>query len=158
MKWVTCKEWEEEKEGQEECGICHFLLGLILEACFFVLVTQSCLTLCDPVDCSLPGSSIHGIFQARSLEWTAISFSRESFWPRDWTQVSRIASRLYCLSHQGSPGNMLMSYIFKSKIKSTKLSGTLETESKQKCLNPTILWMDSIVRLKGHIGINMYNF
>ena len=42
---------------------------------FFVLVTQSCLTLCDPVDCSLPGSSIHGIFQARSLEWTAISFS-----------------------------------------------------------------------------------
>ena len=39
-------------------------------------VPQSCLTLCDPVDCSLPGSSIHGIFQARILEWVAISFSR----------------------------------------------------------------------------------
>ena len=38
-------------------------------------VTQSCLTLCDPMDCSLPGSSIHGIFQARVLEWVAISFS-----------------------------------------------------------------------------------
>ena len=39
-------------------------------------VTQSCLTLCDAMDCSLPGSSIHGIFQARVLEWAAISFSR----------------------------------------------------------------------------------
>ena len=41
-------------------------------------VAQSCLTLCDPMDCSLPGSSVHGIFQARVLEWTAISFSRGS--------------------------------------------------------------------------------
>ena len=38
-------------------------------------VAQSCPTLCDPMDCSLPGSSIHGIFQARVLEWVAISFS-----------------------------------------------------------------------------------
>ena len=38
-------------------------------------VAQSCLTLCDPMDCSLPGSSIHGIFQARVLEWGAIAFS-----------------------------------------------------------------------------------
>ena len=41
-------------------------------------VTQSCPTLCDPMDCSLPGSSVHGIFQARILEWVAISFSRGS--------------------------------------------------------------------------------
>ena len=40
-------------------------------------VTRSCLILCDPMDCSLPGSSIHGIFQARVLEWVAISFSRD---------------------------------------------------------------------------------
>ena len=40
-------------------------------------VTQSCPTLCDPMDYSLPGSSIRGIFQARVLEWVAISFSRE---------------------------------------------------------------------------------
>ena len=38
-------------------------------------VTQSCPTLCDPMDCSLPGSSVHGIFQARILEWVAISYS-----------------------------------------------------------------------------------
>ena len=46
-------------------------------------VTQSCLTRCAPMDCSLPGSSVHGIFQARILEWFAISFSRRSSQPRD---------------------------------------------------------------------------
>ena len=60
-------------------------------------VAQSCLTLCDPVDCSPPGSSIHGIHQARILEWVAVSFSRRSSWPRDWTQVSRIAGRRFTL-------------------------------------------------------------
>ena len=49
-------------------------------------VAQSCLILCDPLDCSLPGSSVRGIFQARILEWVAISFSRGSSWSRDWTQ------------------------------------------------------------------------
>ena len=43
---------------------------------------QSCLTPCDPVDCSLPGSSVHGILQARILEWVTISFSRGSSQPR----------------------------------------------------------------------------
>ena len=42
-----------------------------------VLVTQLCSTLCDPMDCSLPGSSVHGILQARILEWVAIPFSRD---------------------------------------------------------------------------------
>ena len=60
-------------------------------------VAQSCPTLCDPVDCSPPGSSVHGILQARILEWVAISFSRGSSWPRDQTQVSRIAGRHFNL-------------------------------------------------------------
>ena len=51
-------------------------------------VAQLCLTLCDPMDCSLPGSSIHGIFQGRVLEWVTVSFSRGSSWPRDRTRVS----------------------------------------------------------------------
>ena len=42
-----------------------------------VLVAQLCLTLCDPMDCSPPGSSVHGLFQARILEWVAVSFSRD---------------------------------------------------------------------------------
>ena len=66
-------------------------------------VAQSCPTLCDPMDCSPPSFSIHGIFQAGVLEWVAISFSRRSSRPRDQTQVSRIISKtLYRLSHQGS--------------------------------------------------------
>ena len=60
-------------------------------------VTQSCLTLCDPVDCSLPGSSIHGILQERVLEWVAISFCRGSSRPRVWTWVSHIAGRHFAL-------------------------------------------------------------
>ena len=48
-----------------------------------VLVAQSCSTLCDPIDCSPQGSSVHGILQARRLEWVAIPFSRGSFLPRD---------------------------------------------------------------------------
>ena len=52
---------------------------------------QSCPTLCDPMDCSPPGSSLHGILQARVLEWGAISFSRGSSQPRDRTRFSRIS-------------------------------------------------------------------
>ena len=58
-------------------------------------VTQSCPTLCDPMDCSLPGSSVHGIFQARVLEWVAISFSRGSSQPRDQTGVSGTTGRCF---------------------------------------------------------------
>ena len=53
--------------------------------------------LCDPMDCSLPGFSIHGIFQERVLEWVAITFSRGFSWPRDWTQVSCIAGRCFTI-------------------------------------------------------------
>ena len=53
--------------------------------------------LCDPVDCSLAGSSVHGILQARILEWVAISFSRGSSRPRDRTQISHIAGRRFNL-------------------------------------------------------------
>ena len=60
-------------------------------------VAQLCLTLCDPVDCNLPGSSVHGILQARIVEWVAISFSRGSSRPRDWTRVSRLAGKHFNL-------------------------------------------------------------
>ena len=68
-------------------------------------VAQSCLTLFDPMDSSLPGSTIHGIFQARVPEWVAISFSRGSSQTRDWTQglnpsLQHCRQTLYRLSHQ----------------------------------------------------------
>ena len=71
----------EEKLWQTECA----------------LVTQSCLTLCNPMDCSLPVSSVHGILQARILEGVTIIFSRGSSWPRDRTQVSCIAGRFFAV-------------------------------------------------------------
>ena len=57
------------------------------------LVAQSCPTLCNPMNCSLPSSSVHGIFQARILEWGAISFSRGSSRPRDRTHIFCIGRR-----------------------------------------------------------------
>ena len=59
------------------------------------LLAKSCLTLYNPMDCSLPGSSVHGIFQVRILEWVAISFSRGSSQSRDRTQVFCTASRFF---------------------------------------------------------------
>ena len=62
-----------------------------------VLVAQSCLTLCDPMDYSPPGSSVHGILQARILEWVAISFSRGSSQPRDQTGISCIVDSFFTI-------------------------------------------------------------
>ena len=59
------------------------------------LVAQSYPALCDPMDCSLPGSSVHGILQARILEWVAIPFSKGSSLPRGRTCVSHIAGRFF---------------------------------------------------------------
>ena len=70
-------------------------------------VAQSCLTLCHPKDCSPPGSSVHGIFQARILEWVAISSSRGSSQPRDWTCVSCTNRRiLYHWAAREIPSSM----------------------------------------------------
>ena len=60
----------------------------LLACTVLCLVAQSCPTLCDSMDCSPPGSSVHGIFQARILEWVAMPYSRGSSQPRDGTQVS----------------------------------------------------------------------
>ena len=74
---------------------------------FVSATAQSCLTLCDPIDCNLPGSSVHGIFQARILEWVAISFSRGSSglpgWEdsQDWTCISCIAGRFFTTEPHG---------------------------------------------------------
>ena len=81
--WCMCGERE----------LCSLLFLLKVN----VLVTQSGLTLCNRMDCSPRGSSTHGIFQARILEWVAIPFSRGSSWPRDRTQFSHIAGRLFTI-------------------------------------------------------------
>ena len=65
-----------------------------------MLVSQWCPTACDPINCSPPGSSVHGISQARILEWIAIPFPRGSFLPRDQTQVSCTAGEAHPSPHQ----------------------------------------------------------
>ena len=88
-------------------------------------ITQSCPTLCDPMDCSLPGSSIHGIFQARVLEWGAIAFSKGSSWLRDQTQVSCIAGRCSTLWASGETPKMPLSLVIKHNINRHKSPVTL---------------------------------
>ena len=73
--------------------------------CVCVLVAQLCSTLCDPMDCGLPGSSVHGILQVRILEPVAIFFSREGIFLTQESNLDLLHCKqiLYCLSHQGSP-------------------------------------------------------
>ena len=66
-------------------------------------VAQLCLTLCNSMDYSPPSSSIHGILQARILEWVAMPSSRESSWPRNWTQVPPSAGRFFTAGPSGKP-------------------------------------------------------
>ena len=82
---------------------CQGLIFILLNCslCLKVLITPSGLTwhhgLCDTMDCNPPGSSVHGILQARVLEWVTIPFSRGSPQPRDWTQVSCIEGRFFTI-------------------------------------------------------------
>ena len=76
------------------------ILDRLYPPCGVCLVAQLCPTLCDPMDCSPPGSSVHGISQARILEWVAISFSRGSSQPRDRTSVSCIAGGFFTTEPQ----------------------------------------------------------
>ena len=76
QRWTQLSDWTELKVKESE-------------------VAQSCSTLCNPMGCGLTGSSVHGIFQARILEWVAISLFRRSSQSRDWTWVSHIVGRLF---------------------------------------------------------------
>ena len=98
-------------------------------------VTQSCPTLCNPIDYSPPGSSVHGVFQARIPEWVAISFSRESSRSRDRTYISWVScigrQILLPLCHLGIHldcfGSFAFSYTFQNSLINfhKKLAGTL---------------------------------
>ena len=91
--------------------LCSFLFSKVnqlyvyMRAC--VLPFQLCPMLCDPMDCSLAGSSVHGIFQARIPERVAMASSRGSSWPRDWRHISCISfigrRFLYHQHHLGAP-------------------------------------------------------
>ena len=75
--------------------------------CMHANSLESCLTLCNPVDCSMPGSSVHGILQARILKWVAVPSSKGSSWPRDWTRFSNV-SFIYDLCQDESENRNLL--------------------------------------------------
>ena len=90
---------------------------LISYACVHAKSPWSCPILCDPMDYRSPGSSVHGIFQARTLKWVAISFSRGSSQLRDWTCVSCIsciAGRFFTTEPQGKPQSDISQYKMES--------------------------------------------
>ena len=86
---------KKKKNNNKKTKPCHELNQLSKPVKGLVLVTQSCPTLCNPMDCSPPGFFLHGILQARTLGWVAMPFSRVSSQPRDRTQVSLIACRFF---------------------------------------------------------------
>ena len=112
-----------------------------------VLVTQLCLTLCDPMDSSPPGSSVHGILQARILKWVAISCSRGSSWPRDQTQ---------------SPASPALASVFFTPVPPGKLN-----HSPLQVINPRLLEnkeccftvpMKRLVICQQHLLLSIYFF
>ena len=86
MKDEEYSKKKKDIKGEREIGLIAQLVCARARS-----VAQSCPILCDPMDCRFPGSSVHGIFQARILEWFAISYSRASSWPRDQTHISPIS-------------------------------------------------------------------
>ena len=109
------------------CVDFHDLRGILCSC------AQSCLTLCDPMNCSSPGSSIHGIFYVKILEWVAIPFSRDSFWPRDQTWVSCISCIAGWVFIAEPPGKTLILWhhltevnLHMSQLLSNKLEESME--------------------------------
>ena len=108
---LSASGWLKRSWGDHRQGPCFPLTSCISFHCIPSLncVSQSCLTLCNPMGCSPPGSSAHGILQARILEWVAMPFSRGSSRPRDWTQDSCPAGRFITVwatrgaPHQNTP-------------------------------------------------------
>ena len=99
-KWVTIWDWwrtSKQDERWYEClGSCAYFISrtagsreVAIAVCVCVLIHEVMSNSCTPMDCGLPGSSVHRISQERILEWAAISSSRECSWPRDQTHTGR---------------------------------------------------------------------
>ena len=91
-RWLEIRKRSDNHSAQAKLQVSSW--AACLEIC--VRVTQSCPTLCNPMDWSPPGSSLHGIFLGRILEWVAMSSSRGSSWPMDLTRVSCVS----CIDRQ----------------------------------------------------------
>ena len=129
---IFSTQWQIIMEKYEKEYVYIHYIYVYRNVCVYAYwVTQLCLTLCDPMDCSPPGFSVQQIFQARILEWVALSSSMGSFWPRSWTPISMspvLACRFFttsatrfftssatetlCYTEEGSTA-LQMNYFFK---------------------------------------------
>ena len=131
-KWMVVK-----VAGQCECSYWHSAIhAKIVRTVHFqlfifgkyesMLVAQPCPALGNLMDCSPPGSSVHGISQVRILEWVAIPFSRGSSWSRDWTLVSCIAGRFFTIwATREAPMYILLQLKKKKHIQLSEFSSGL---------------------------------
>ena len=125
-------------------GLCYHLSKLHVLCCANLLL--SCLTLCDPMDCSPPGFSVHGILQARILEWIAMPSSRGSPPPRDRTHISYSGRWiLYPLSHLGNPSHWYLICIY-----SALTGGSTTLEALQSITVTPLLFPIVSAITKGH--------
>ena len=92
LRRISRRDWRRATEAE----------GKLSESVF---IAQSCMTVCNPVDCSPPGCSVNGVLQARILAWVAMAFSRGSSQPRDQTHVSCIAGRFFTSEPPGKSLN-----------------------------------------------------
>ena len=106
--------------------------------CFNIIIIcvhiQSCPTLCDPMDCSLPGSSVHGVPQANIIELVSMSSSRGSYWPRDWSHVSCISCMgrqifHYCATWEAQYYNYVPFYVYQRTVLNTSWKNSKLFES-----------------------------
>ena len=116
-----------------------------------VCVAQSCPTLCDPMDSSPPGSSVHGILQARILEWVAMSYSMGSSQPKDQTCVSHVfcigRQVLYHLTHQGSLDSTWL--VAKTRTKHSIQGSIWTCFLREPSQTPASFWVSSDVNRPG---------
>ena len=113
---TSCNSWGLDFPTSASSTVHQFFALLCVCVCVH-LVARSCPTLCNAMDCSLWGSYVRGIFQARILEWVAISFSRGSFHLRDWTHISCLGRQvLYHLHHKDAPLALVPGHISKTQI------------------------------------------
>ena len=117
----------------------------VVWCCACGLVIQLCLTLCNSMDCSLPGSSVHGILQARILEWVAVLFSRGSSWSKDW-----ITTGFFIYSMRKFSSSWLLSVSFKSWKDAEFFSNAFEASLKWWCRFPLIPLMWYIILIYFH--------
>ena len=143
-KWKAHAQGHEDSRIWASVAVCVCVCVCVCTGTCAHMLTQSCPNLCNPMDCSPPGSSVHKIFQARILEWVAISFSRGSSRPRDQTHISHL---LYLLHGQAGslPAEQPRETIWGSRLRQSQREWVRAASHRRKGGN----WIELRMRFLG---------